>query len=273
MSPTIRSRDGTTIAYSRTGEGPPLILIDPAGGFRVASPISALAGRLAGSYTVITYDRRGRGESGDTPPYAVEREVDDLSGLIDIVGGGALVYGFSSGAVLALHAAAAGIPIRKLALLEPPIPTDEDPPDLTLGPGIERLVAEGRRGDAVELFQRSIGVPDEYIAGMRDEPWWAALESVAHTLAYDCVVTSTITDKVLRRVAVPTLILDSTGSDDRFGGWARRIADRIPNAVQHSLPGEWHGVAPDVLTDALIDFFERDASTAGGPRRTPRDET
>jgi pimeloyl-ACP methyl ester carboxylesterase len=157
-----RSADGTTIAFERTGTGPALILVDAALGFRGFGPMGELAGLLAGDFTVVTYDRRGRGESTDTPPYVVDREVDDLAALIEEAGGSAFVYGFSSGAVLGLHAAARGLPIPKLALLEPPIPLDDQPEEGDLRAEVAEMVAAGRRGDAVEHFNRSIGVPE----------WW-----------------------------------------------------------------------------------------------------
>src|SRR5918996_3561530 len=125
---TVRSEDGTSIAYERIGTGPPLVIVDAALGFRGFGPMGELAGLLAGDFMVVTYDRRGRGESTDTPPYAVEREVEDLAALIAAAGGSAFVYGFSSGAVLGLHAAARGLPITKLALLEPPLGVDDRPP-------------------------------------------------------------------------------------------------------------------------------------------------
>jgi pimeloyl-ACP methyl ester carboxylesterase len=131
---TVRSADGTSIAFSQVGTGPALVLVDAAAGFRGFGPMGPLAVELAPEFTVFTYDRRGRGESTDTPPYAVEREVEDLQALIEAAGGSACVYGFSSGAVLALRAAADGLPIEKLALMEPPLELDEKaPPEQDLG--------------------------------------------------------------------------------------------------------------------------------------------
>jgi pimeloyl-ACP methyl ester carboxylesterase len=244
----VTSRDGTSIAFEQAGTGPALILVDAASGFRGFGPMPALAQHLAADFTAITYDRRGRGASGDTTPYAVEREVEDIAALIDAVGGEASLHGFSSGAVVALHVAAAGLPVRNLSLLEPPVELDgPSPDDLALGAEIERLVAAGRRGDAVEHFNRAIGVPDEYLVGMRDAPFWPSLEALAHTLAYDTRVTASMTADVVARITTPALVVNSEATDERLLGWGRDLATRLPNATHRTLPGEWHGVAPEVL--------------------------
>jgi pimeloyl-ACP methyl ester carboxylesterase len=205
--------------------------VDAAAGFRGFGPMGPLAAALAPELTVYTYDRRGRGESTDTPPYAVEREVEDLQALIEAAGGSACVYGFSSGAVLALHAAADGLPIEKLALMEPPLELDEHAPaEPDLAAEVDELVAAGRRGDAVEHFNRTIGVPEEMIAGLRQAPFWPALEELAHTLVYDTVITTSLPATRLPAITTPTLVLASAGSDERLLGWARAVADALPNA-------------------------------------------
>ncbi|MPZ95333.1 MAG: alpha/beta fold hydrolase [Propionibacteriales bacterium] len=224
---SVRSADGTTIAFERRGSGPALILVDPAGGYREFDHIRGLGKLLAASFTVYTDDRRGRGGSADTPPYAIEREVDDLAILIAEAGGSASVYAFSSGGLLALHAAAGGLPIDRLALFEPPIGTDEDrSADADFTTEIATLVAAGRRGDAVQHFLTSIGVPPEAIAQMG--PGTLALEAVAHTLVYDCM-----------------------------------IAEALPNGTHRSLAGEWHGVPDNDLAPVLAEFF-----LDSNPRRT-----
>jgi alpha-beta hydrolase superfamily lysophospholipase len=251
------SRDGTLIAFERTGSGPPLILVDAAAGFRGFGPTRPLAEQLSSRFTVFSYDRRGRGDSTDTPPYAVDRELEDLQALIDVAGGSAFVYGFSSGAVLALHAAARGLPIDKLALLEPALDLDRDPaaaPD-PLAAEVSALIAAGRRGDAFAHFQTSIGVPEEMIEAMRHAPAWPVLEALAHTLVYDLTITSSFTPDRLSSIAAPTLVLTSEATDDRLQRWGRAIAEALPDARQRSLPGEWHGVAPDVLAPVLEEFF------------------
>jgi pimeloyl-ACP methyl ester carboxylesterase len=252
----VTSRDGTSIAFEQTGSGPAVVLVDAAGGFRGFGPMPDVARHLASDFTAIVYDRRGRGASGDTEPFAVEREVDDLAALIDTAGGRAFVYGFSSGAVLGLHAAAAGLPIPKLALLEPALSFEDPAPDEPdLGAEVAQLVAEGRRDEAVEHFNRSIGVPGEYLVGMRDAPFWPALEALAHTLVYDTKITSSMTAERLATVGTPTLVLNSEATDERLESWGRDVAARLPNGTHRSLPGEWHGVAPDVLAPALREFF------------------
>ena len=248
---TVTSKDGTTIGFTRVGDGPPVVLVDAACCFRGGGPMPAVAEALTG-FTAYTYDRRGRGESTDRQPYAVEREVEDLAAVVDAAGGSAFVHGFSSGAVLALHAAAAGVPITALALLEPPLSFDE-PTGPDARDEIDALVAAGRRGDAVARFQEACGIPEEFTAGMRQSPGWPALEALAHTTAYDLTITGTVPD--LAAVTVPTLVLDSAGSDERLRGWADGVAERLPDARRRTLPGDWHGVTPDVLAEALAEHF------------------
>jgi pimeloyl-ACP methyl ester carboxylesterase len=257
----VRSADGTSIAFERTGTGPALILIDAALGFRGFGPMGELAGLLAGDFTVTTYDRRGRGESTDTSPYAVDREVDDLAALIEEAGGSALLYGFSSGAVLALHAAAGGLAIPRLVLLEPPIPLEGQPEeDGDLGAEVTELVAAGRRGDAVEHFNRSIGVPEEMLAGMRQAPFWPTLEEIAHTLVYDTTITSSVTTGLLSTIATPTLVVGSEASGDYLQSSGRAVADALPNGRFRTLKGEWHGVPLESLAPVLTDFFKENTT-------------
>ncbi|MFI9009012.1 alpha/beta fold hydrolase [Actinosynnema sp. NPDC053489] len=248
----VTSRDGVTIGFSRVGDGPAVVLVDGACCFRGGGPMPAVAQALTG-FTAYTYDRRGRGESTDRAPYAIEREVEDLAAVVDAAGGSAFAYGFSSGAVLALHAAAAGVPIRALALLEPPLSFDGP-----TAPGareeIEALVAAGRRGDAVVRFQVACGVPEEVAAGSRRSPGWPALEALAHTTAYDLAVTATPPD--LAAITAPALVLDSEGSDQRLRGWADGVAERLPNARRRTVPGDWHGVDPHVLAEVLTGHFQ-----------------
>ncbi|MER6178191.1 alpha/beta fold hydrolase [Streptosporangium sp. NPDC001681] len=251
---TVTSRDGTRIGFEQAGTGPTLVLVDAAGGFRRFGPMRSLAEHLADRFTVVTYDRRGRGESGDTPPYAVEREVEDLAAVIEAGGGPAFVHGFSSGAVLALLGAAAGLPISMLSLLEPPIVLDR-PREDDLAAEIDELVAADRRADAVEHFHTSIGVPAEITAEMRQAPFFPLLEGIAHTLAYDSRITTAISHDTLRSVTVPALVVNSESSDDRLRGWAADAATALSQGRHLTLKGEWHGVSDDVLAPALSDFF------------------
>ena len=186
---TVASADGTVIAFDRYGDGPPVIMT--VGAFSTRSQTEPLAKALAPLFTALNYDRRGRGDSGDSTPYSVEREIDDIAALIGQAGGSASVFGHSSGATLALHAAAAGLPITHLLLYEPPFNTGGNSPALPAGFAGELagLVSAGRRGDAVELYQtQAVGIPQEVVAQMRHAPFRPALEAVAHTLAYDAAI-------------------------------------------------------------------------------------
>jgi pimeloyl-ACP methyl ester carboxylesterase len=253
----VRSSDGTTIAFDRLGVGTPVILVS---GASTARAIHAqLAELLAGDFTVFNYDRRGRGDSGDTPPYTIQREVEDLEALITEAGGEAAVFGNSSGAVLALHAAAAGLPVTKLGLWEPPFMVDPDAPrrHQEYVTQLTELLDAGRRGDAMALFMKTVGLPEEMIAGMRNAPMWPGMEAIAHTLAYDATIMgdSTVPTGLLSSVNAPTLVLD--GSDT--GAWAansaQALAVALPNAQRRTLKGQTHNVSWDVLAPVLIEFF------------------
>ena len=252
---SVRSADGTRIAFDRSGDGPPVIMVEAAGHYRGLSSFSGLVPVLSRDFTVYTYDRRGRGESTDTPPYAPAREVEDLEALIAEGGGSGYLYGYSSGALLAMRAAAHGLPVARMALLEPPLQEEgaEHPDPLTAE--LADLVGAGRNGDAVEHFHRSIGVPPEFIDEMRGTPEWSKMESVAQTLVYDCVISDTTTPVLLRSVVVPTLVIDSEGSTDNLTGWAASVASQLPRGSHRSLAGEWHSVPDDILAPVLVEFF------------------
>ena len=164
----VTSKDGTSIAFDRMGDGPPVILV--CGGSVDRMSNAPLAELLASDLTVLNYDRRGRGDSGDTLPYAVEREVEDIDALVMEAGGSAFLYGTSSGAALALEAAANGLPIMKLALWEPPFILDETArPPADQVAQYDTMIAAGRRGDAAEFFMaKVVGLPPEFVAYARD---------------------------------------------------------------------------------------------------------
>jgi pimeloyl-ACP methyl ester carboxylesterase len=259
----VASKDGTTIAFDRSGEGPPIVLVG--GALSDRSAAADLTARMAPRFTVIAHDRRGRGESGDTPPYAVQREVEDLEALILTAGGQALMFGHSSGAVLALEAART-FPgrVTKLALYEPPFVVDGIRPPLPADyvTRLDELVSADRRGDAVEYFMMTgPGVPAEVVAGMRHEPFWPSLESVAHTLAYDGAImgdTMGGSPAPLRRwasVTVTTLLMDGGASPDWQRNAVQSLADILPDARRLTLEGQNHGPDPDVLAPALEAFF------------------
>ena len=251
----VTSSDGTSIAFERMGAGPPLVMVDAAGSYRDFRPLRPPVELLSGHFTVYLYDRRGRGASGDTQPYAVEREVDDLAALIAEAGGSASVYAMSSGGLLALHAAASGLAIPKLALFEPPIEPNETPTGETgFTAELAELVAAGRRRDAVEFFHRGIGVPDEVMAQMTPAVW-AALEAVAPTLVYDCRLSDAMSLQLIRTVTVPTLVLDSQGSSGDLTGMSAAVVKALPNGSHRSLAGAWHGVPDETLAPVLIEFF------------------
>ena len=257
-----QSRDGTSIAFERLGDGPPIIVVGGATCDRAMT--RPLAEYLARHFTVINYDRRGRGDSGDTAPYKVEREIEDIAAVIDEAGGSAFVYGHSSGAGLVLHAAAHGLPITKLVLHEPPfVPDGEEERRISreYAEKLESILAEDRRGDAVELFMTTVGMPQEMVDQMRNEPWWAGLEKIAPTLAYDSEVMGdasrggTIPADQAGSVTIPALVLVGGASPAWMIDIGRQVADALPNGRHSVLEGQKHVVAPEVLVPVLAEFF------------------
>jgi pimeloyl-ACP methyl ester carboxylesterase len=255
---TVTTKDGTTIAFDRHGEGPPVVLVCGGSTDRMAN--APLAAMLAPHFTVLNYDRRGRGDSGDTPPYAVEREVEDVDALVAEAGGSAFLFGTSSGAALALEAAASGLPITKLALWEPPFILDESarPPEDQVAQ-YDRMIAEGRRGDAVEYFMtKVVGMPPEFVAGARTEPWWPATEALAHTLAYDATIMGDYSLPTERAASVkaPTVVIAGGADMPWMRETAKALADAFPHGQTRLLEGQGHNVDPAVLAPALVEFFE-----------------
>ena len=257
------SKDGTPIVFGRSGEGPPIILVG--GALADRSAAAELAARLAPRLTTIAFDRRGRGDSGDTPPYAVERELEDIEALILAVGEPAFVLGHSSGAVLALESARTHPElIAKLALYEPPFIVD-DSRSLLPADYVEHLgdlVSRGRRGDAVAFFlTRGVGVPAEIVVGMREQPFWSSFETMAHTLAYDGTImgdTMGGSPAPLRRwesVDVPTLVMDGGASPDWQRHAVRALLQVLPDARHVTLEGQDHGPDSEMLAPVLVDFF------------------
>lgn len=253
------STDGTRIGYSKIGSGPAVILVDGAMCYRGASPLTPLAGLLAGAFTVYTYDRRGRGESGDTPPYDVSREIDDLAKLIDEAGGSAAVYGVSSGGVLGLLGARRGLAITKLGLFEPPLATnDRSPAKKTLVDELSELIAADRRGDAVEHFQTAIGLPPEMVVGMRNSPYRPALEAIAPTLVYDTTITISVTLGELSTIRQPAIVIDSGDTSATLRESAAAVGAELPAGEHMTLPGQFHDVPAEVLAPVLTRFFGRE---------------
>ena len=213
---------------------------------------------------MINYDRRGRGDSGDTPPYAVEREVEDIGALIAEAGGSASLYGHSSGAVLALHAAAHGLPVARLVMHEPPFAPDREEErriSREYGERLRTILAEGRRGDAAALFMTTVGMPEEAVQGMRGEPWWTRMEAVAPTLLYDSEVMGDISREgtsptgLLGAVGAPTLVLCGGASPGWMIDVGRQVAEGVPDGRVDVLEGQEHVVDPEKLAPVLEEFF------------------
>jgi pimeloyl-ACP methyl ester carboxylesterase len=258
--PTVTSKDGTTIAFDQMGQGTPLILVDGALCHRSFGPMPGLAPLLAPHFSVYMYDRRGRGESGDTLPYSVEHEVEDIAALIKQAGGSAVVYGTSSGAALALEATIRGLSIKKLAMYEPPYNSDPGVRGAWAGykQDIDKLLSEGRRGDTAACFMAYVGTPPEAVEGMRHAPVWPMFEAVAPTLAYDAAVLGDGAAPVSRAasVTVPTLVMAGGATFPFMHETAKALQQAIPHAQYRVLEGQTHDVAADVVAPALIEFFK-----------------
>ncbi|MFC3575434.1 alpha/beta fold hydrolase [Streptomyces yaanensis] len=250
------SRDGTTLAYERTGQGPAVVLVS--GAMSTGATVAPLAARLSNGFSVIVYDRRGRGESDDTAPYAVAREVEDLAALIKTAGGEAALYGISSGGALALEAAASGLPVRSVAVYETPFADyggAEERAEYTRN--LTEALAQGRRGDAVELFLTLTGLAPEMIANARQSPMWAGMEAIAPTLAYDDAVMGDglVPRDRLASITVPVLALAGAASPEWLRRATRAVAESAPQGTYRTLEGQTHMVDPEVLAPVLAEFF------------------
>ncbi|MDB5103647.1 MAG: alpha/beta hydrolase [Fibrobacteres bacterium] len=255
------SRDGTLIAYDISGSGPPLILFDGAFCSRKFGPMPKLSPLLTGDFTVYAYDRRGRGDSGDTKPYAIERELEDLDAMIQVAGGSAFVFSISSGAMLALLAAASGLNIGKLAVYEPPYsigtPKHKPPADHTAQ--LTRLIEEDRRGEAVKFYMtRLIGIPAIVPGIMQFLPMWKGMKANAPSLPYDSAVVGdfSLPGAMLKRIRIPTLVMGGEKSPEMLRKAVRAVAETVPDAKLQVLPKQTHNVAAKVLAPALADFFK-----------------
>jgi pimeloyl-ACP methyl ester carboxylesterase len=257
----VTSRDGTSIAYDRTGRGPAVVLI---GGSREDN--APLAAVLAEHFTVYNYDQRGYGASGDTQPYAVAREIEDIDALLTRAGGRAHVYGVSAGGALALEAAAAGSAFDRIAVYEVPYGLAESPDRWQeYVQALAALLAQGRRGDAFASFMRMAGSSDEDIAAARNSPMWPACETIAHTRAYGaaCLGDGQPSTSRLATITQPTLVLTGTELDrhmarlrpDVLQKAADTIAASVPHAQREKLHGQTHMVDAHVLAAALVRFF------------------
>lgn len=248
----LHSADGTEIAFERSGQGPPLVVV--VGAFSDHSSSTTLASGLGDAFTVYAYDRRGRGESGDTPPYSVRREVEDVARLIDAAGEPAFVFGRSSGGSLALEAAAAGVPTRALVVHEPPYTNG---PTVAFAERLEELVAEGRDADATVAFLELLGTPSSVVEQMRREPAWDEMQKYAPTLSYEvrlCNNGAPPLDR-LANVAAPTLATAGENSPAWAREGAQAIAAAVPTGEARVLEGQGHAPADAVLVSLLKGFF------------------
>ena len=259
---TVRSADGTAIGYTRAGQGPPLILVDGALCSRSFGPMPKLAEQLTPHFTVYTYDRRGRGASGDTKPYTPDREVEDIEALAALAGESVYLHGISSGAALALEAAKHIRSIAKLAVYEPPFIVDDTRtpmPDDWL-PQLENLVANGRQGDAVKMFMRFVGTPAIFTAVMPLTPVWGKLKAAAPTLPYDLTIMhdhqrgTPFTPGEWADVKAPTLVAVGGKSPAWMTSGTRALAEALPDAACRTLLGQNHMVKAQVIAPVLTEF-------------------
>ena len=265
---TVTSQDGTTIAFDKAGSGPAVILVNGATAYRASDPFMAHLAELLGNYfTVYNYDRRGRGDSGDTRPFAKEREMEDLQALVEGAGGKAMVFGISSGAVVSLDAAAVTPGMTKVGVYEPPLIVDDSrqPVPADYAEHLTQLSAEGKRDEAFEYFlTQAVGIPAEYIGGIKqDQATWSGVTRVAHTLAYDAAFVGTLmqgkplpTDRWVK-VSVPVLVADGGASDAWIHHGADALANVLPHASRLTLEGQTHEVDPKVLAPVLSEFFQK----------------
>jgi pimeloyl-ACP methyl ester carboxylesterase len=263
----VTSRDGTTIAYERSGNGPALILVDGALCSRAFGPSPKLAPLLARHFTVYAYDRRGRGQSGDTLPYSPAREVEDIAALVEATGESASLVGLSSGGALALEAAASGLRVNKVVAYEPPYVGEGGQGEVAAHEDqLKRLLAEGNRGGAVKYFMKDmVGAPAPIVVMMRLMlPVWRKLKAVAHTLPYDAAVMTAFRIPRARfaSIGVPALVMNGTKTDPKLRKAAQALAGIIPAARYCELAGQTHNVKPDVLTPAVVEFLTAPTSTA-----------
>ncbi|MBA3871355.1 MAG: alpha/beta hydrolase [Anaerolineae bacterium] len=275
---TVISKDGTSIAYDCIGSGFPLILVTGALGVRGDSSKDELVNRLKDHFTVINYDRRGRGDSSDTLPYTPQREIEDIDALINAVGGAAYLHGMSSGAILVLEAAAK-LPtkVKKISLYEPPFIIDDSRPPLPKDyvQQLNKAVAEGKSGDAVEIFMtQALLIPAEFVSMMRNAPMaqtfpegvkppeWSDMEKVAHTLAYDGEIVQDylaghpLPEKRWSAYTSPGLVIVGGNSEPFFHDGATALTADMPIIKFYALEGHDHAVSPIALAPVLIKFFE-----------------
>jgi pimeloyl-ACP methyl ester carboxylesterase len=268
---TVTSKDGTTIAYDRYGTGPAVILVGGALSYRKFKKTEELSELLSGRGTVINYDRRGRGDSDEVTPFALEREIEDIAALIEAAGGRASLWGWSSGGALALRAAGARIGVERLAVYEAPFMVDpkEHLPTLGYSDRLDELIAAGNRSGAVRHFMRNaIGIPAPFVALMRLMPMWKGMKAVAHTLPYDWAALGDhnmhgdpLRPEEWASVTVPTLVVYGSKSPAGLQKGSRALAQVLPNAELRELEGQAHNVSMKALAPVLAEFFAGDGES------------
>ena len=255
---SVASVDGTTIDYDIAGNGP--VIVFAAGVFNLRDTLAPLAAELNADHTVVTYDRRGRGKSGDTAPYSVEREVEDLQALIGVAGGSASVFGFSSGAILALKAVADGVAVERLYLYEPPFRFDENQPapPADLPARLQALLDGGDPGAVVATFQvEGVGLPEQVVNDIRRSPMWSQLEAMAQSVVYDSIISTDLQrpTATMAAVSAPTLVLQGDPTWPLLATAAAGIARELPNATHRMLPVQAvHGIDPGATAAAIREF-------------------
>jgi len=256
---TAFSKDGTTIAYEKTGNGACIILVNGALAYRKLNGEKDLAGMLAKKFTVIFYDRRGRGESSDTKPYSVEREIEDIETLIDVAGGSVYLFGSSGGAALALLTAEKLGPgkVTKLALYEPPYGSDNIQEFAKEKNTVNKLIEAGKPADAVTFFMEKRGTPPDKLEGMKKSPEWNGLVTIGHTLVYDFEVLGdgTVPIEVAKKITIPVLVMDGEKSLDFVHETLDTVKKIIPGAIRKTIKDQTHEASPDALAPLLREFF------------------
>ena len=255
--------DGTPIAYETFGDGPALIAVCGATAERkLMRPTAEAFGQW---FTSVNYDRRGRGASGDTLPYAVQREIEDISALIDVVGGPVHLYGHSSGAGLVLQAVAAGLPVRRFVLHDPPYSPDTEQARAEareFAGQLAALLEADRRAEAIEAFFRAVGMPDEMVLGLRYSPGWDDLVALAHTLAYDSAVMGDVEHggavplDLAAHIQTPGLVLVGGGSPDFMGEVGRQLAAALKSGHLQTLPDQEHAADPAVVAPVVATWLQ-----------------